>query len=209
MKRLVVLGAGGHGAVVADAAECQGLWSEIIFLDDGWATKKNIYSWPVLGALDKFANFINSETSFVVAIGNAQVRLEWLKKIQDLSGNIATIIHPSAVISRHAQIGAGVVVFANAVVNIGAYIAVGCIINTGAGVDHDVKLAECVHICPNTHLAGNVKIGSCSWIGIGTSVRQMIEIGSNVMVGAGSVIVSNVGNNMTVMGVPAKPKAFN
>lgn len=206
MSRLVVLGAGGHGSVVADAACLQNKWTDILFLDDGWPERKKNYEWPIVGELSQFLDFIDAETEFVVAIGNAQIRSLWLDNLQKRHANIATVVHPSAMISQYAQIEQGVVVFANAVVNIGAFIGAGCIINTASTIDHDVQLARCVHICPGTNLAGGVVVGDFTWIGIGSAVKQMVNIGSNVMIGAGAAVISDTPDNVTIVGVPAKIK---
>lgn len=148
MTRLVILGAGGHGKVVADAAACQGCWSDIVFLDDRWPNIIKSGAWPIVGSIADHVSHISSKDSVVVAIGNSSVRLALLKQLVQTNRKLATITHPSAVVSQYAQIGAGSVVFANAVVNIDAVLGLGCIVNTGAVVEHDVVLGEGVCICP-------------------------------------------------------------
>ncbi len=90
-----------------------------------------------------------------------------------------------------------------AVVNAGARIGFACIVNTAASVDHDCVLDAGVHISPGAHLAGQVFVGTCSWIGIGAIVRQRISIGSHAMIAAGAVVVKDVQDAATVIGVPA------
>jgi len=206
MTRLVILGAGGHGSVVADAALLQNKWTEILFLDDGWPVKHKLYEWSIVGKLNDFLTYIDDKTEFIVAIGNGQARYTWLSYLQDKHAKIATVVHPSAIVSQYAKIDQGVVIFANAVVNIGACIDFGCIINTGATIDHDVKLAYCVHVCPGVNLAGGITVGALTWIGIGTAVKQVINIGSNVMIGAGAAVISDIPDNVKIVGVPAKVK---
>ena len=94
--------------------------------------------------------------------------------------------------------------FAGVVVNPGATIGDGVILNTGCSIDHDCVLDECVHVSPGARLAGTVSVGQLSWIGIGASVKQSIHIGCNVRVGAGAAVVSDIGDDTTVVGVPAK-----
>ncbi|HMY81584.1 MAG TPA: acetyltransferase [Agitococcus sp.] len=206
MSRLVILGAGGHGSVVADAAKLQKKWSEIVFLDDAWPKKKEFYDWPIQGKLDQFIDYVDHQSEFIVAIGNAKVRYTWLTKLISSSADIGIVIHPSAVVSDYALIDRGAVIFANAVINIGASIGLGSIVNTSATVDHDVKLAICVHVCPGVNIAGGVVVGDFTWIGIGSAVKQMVSIGSNVVIGAGAAVISDIPDNVKIVGVPAKVK---
>ncbi|KZR85772.1 putative acetyltransferase EpsM [Synechococcus sp. MIT S9504] len=94
--------------------------------------------------------------------------------------------------------------FAQVVVQAQASIGTGAILNTGCSVEHDVKLANGVHICPGARLAGLVQVGSCSWIGIGASVIQQICIGDDVTVGAGAAVVRDLPDGVTAVGVPAR-----
>lgn len=203
MKRLAILGASGHGKVVAEAAEAGG-WTEIVFFDDAWPSCVANGVWPVVGAGMELLGRTNEFDGVVVAIGNNAVRLAKTLSLVQQGAKMATLIHPSACVSRHAKVGAGSVVFAGAVVNPGATVGAGCILNTGCSVDHDCILADYVHISPGARLAGGVSVGQCSWIGIGASVKQMVDIGEHVVVGAGAAVVANVIDGVTVVGVPAR-----
>ena len=204
MSGLLIAGAGGHGRVVAEAAEASGGWSTIAFIDDGFAKSTIVDDWPVLGRLEDAGDFSGDFEQIVVAIGNNQYRLNWLRRYANSRLTLASVIHPRAVISPRATIGAGTVVFAGAVINTGAALGSGCIINTGAVVDHDCTLGEAVHISPGANLAGEVSVGNCSWVGIGASIRHQIRLGSNVVVGAGAAVVNNFDDNLTLIGVPAR-----
>lgn len=204
MKRLSILGAGGHGKVVADAAEVCGKWHEIVFYDDTWPQKEQCGPWRIAGSVQSFLETAPADSDVVVAIGNNAVRASTVSIVRDAGFALASIIHPSAVVSKYASIGDGTVIFAGAIVNVGANIGLACIINTGATVDHECRLGEAVHISPGAHLAGMVSIGDTSWIGVGACVRQAIAIGSNVTVGAGAVVVSPLPDNVTVVGNPAR-----
>lgn len=203
MKRLAILGASGHGKVVADTAECCG-WQEIEFFDDAWPARRSNGSWGVTGDSAVLLVRLLEFDGVVVAIGNNAMRQAKLVALQAAGSRLATLIHPSATVSRYAVVGEGSVLFAGAVVNADARIGLGAILNSGCSVDHDCVLGDAVHISPGACLAGGVRVGEQSWIGIGACVRQMIQIGQRVMVGAGSVVVSNVPNDVTVAGVPAK-----
>lgn len=206
MSGLLVVGAGGHGKVVADAAKEQGCWDKIAFVDDLYPGLTECLCWPVLGKIADAEAFLLKFPSIAVAVGNNQLRVSLLKKFSVMGFGLPVIIHPSACVSSQGHIDAGAVVLANAVINAGAKISLGCIVNTAATVDHDCILAEGVHLSPGVHLAGGVTIGAYSWLGIGSSVIQKITIGANVMVGAGAAVTENVANDATVVGVPARVK---
>jgi sugar O-acyltransferase (sialic acid O-acetyltransferase NeuD family) len=205
--KLLIVGAGGHGRVVADIAASDAGWTEIAFLDDGIPVSQKSGAWPVVGAFLQLASLAEKFDACVVALGDARLRLEHLSQAKAAGYRIPTLVHPRAVVSRQAQLAEGVIVCAGAVVNIGASIARGAIINTGATVDHDCRLEEGVHVCPGAHLAGKVTIGARSWFGIGAVAKQGIRIGSDVTVGAGAVCLADVKDGATVIGVPAREKS--
>jgi sugar O-acyltransferase (sialic acid O-acetyltransferase NeuD family) len=203
VNRLAILGGGGHGKVVADAAECSGRWKEIVFYDDAWPAKADDGPWPVAGSFQSFLEHQRPGCDVVVAIGNNRLRLAVANQLIKTGFSLVNVVHPSATVSRHAHIGIGTVIFAGAVVNIGAVLGTACIINTRATVEHDCLLGAAVHVSPGANLAGEVTIGDASWIGIGSCVRQQIDVGRGVIIGAGAVVVKPVPDGLTVAGNPA------
>lgn len=201
-RALAILGAGGHGRVVADCAEALG-WARIDFFDDGGGAASG--PWPVVGRIADFDGRVADYDAVIVGIGDNRTRLRLHRDLAGRGATLATLVHPSATISRHAGIGAGTVIFAGAVVNVGAVVGEACILNTGAGVDHDCRLADGVHVSPGAHLGGGVSVGECGWIGIGAAVRHVVSIGRDVQVGAGAAVVSDVADDLVVVGVPARP----
>ena len=202
-SRLIVYGAGGHGKVVAEAAELAG-WKRVVFVDDRWPDISAVGPWPVIGKGDSIGDGLGSDDSVVVAIGDNRLRLGLVRRLLAEGTNVATVVHPNAVVSRYASVGAGSVIFAGAVINVGSRIGLACIVNTGASIDHDCRIADGVHISPGVNLAGGVTIGRKSWVGIGASVRELVTIGDDVTVGAGSVVLKAVADGSIVAGVPAK-----
>jgi sugar O-acyltransferase (sialic acid O-acetyltransferase NeuD family) len=203
MSRLIIIGAGGHGKVVADAATEAG-WREVVFLDSGWPEKGTHAGFPVVGTDRDLARLAGPEDQLVVSIGDGRRREQLCREASDAGIRLATVIHPAATVSKRAQIGAGTVVFAGALVNADARIGMGCIVNTGAIIEHDCELGDGVHVCPGVALAGAVIVGARSWIGIGGCVKQGIRIGADVMVGAGAVVVKDLPDGITAFGVPAR-----
>ena len=209
MKRLALLGASGHGKVVADAALAAG-WQDVVFFDDAWPGVSLNGHWPVVGNTATLLDRLHEFNGVLVSIGNCAVRWEKQQVLQAAGARLVTVVHPHACVSPFARLGAGTVVMAGAVVNVDAVVGESSIINTGATVNHDAILAHAVHISPGAHLSGNVVVGACSWIGVGAVVRQGSRIGAGVMVGAGAVVVTAVADGLTVIGSPArvlKPRA--
>lgn len=205
VRTLLILGAGGHGRVVADCAEAQGRWGRIAFCDETWPDRTQVGAFPIIAGREAFfSGDHGADVERVVAIGNAAVRLAAFERLRAVGAAVATVIHPSCIVSRRATIGPGSVLVAGAIVNSEAVIGAACIINTAASVDHDCVLADGVHVSPGAHLAGNVRVGRGSWIGVGSAVRQGIRIGANCMVGAGAAVVADVADGLTVVGVPAR-----
>nr|WP_231692626.1 acetyltransferase [Thiopseudomonas alkaliphila] len=200
---LAILGASGHGKVVAETAELLGY--QCVFFDDAYPSVKNNEDWPVIGITDNLLEQAANFAAVTVAIGNNAIRLAKIQQLQDAGAKLVTLVHPRAIVSSYANLQPASVVFAGAVINPFAQIGRGCIINTAASIDHDCVIADGVHISPGTHLAGNVSVGKEAWVGIGAAVKQGINIAANCTVGAGAVVVKDVAGSMTVVGNPAKP----
>lgn len=203
MKHLAILGASGHGKVVADIAECQG-WEQVSFFDDAWPKKLENGAWSVVGDSYLLLQRLSDFSGVAVAIGDNTVRLNKLNMFKQAGAPLPALVHPSAVVSRYSFIDDAVVIVAGAVINADARVRFGTVINTSASVGHDCDLGEGCHICPGVRLAGGVEVGSCSWVGVGTSVRQLVKIGSNVVIGAGAAVVSDIENGAIAVGVPAR-----
>jgi len=202
-RTLAVLGAGGHGRVVADCAEAAG-WDRIVFCDDN-PQAKAAGPWVVAGRKPELLATAATFDGVVAAIGANRSRLRLTRELAQNGARLAAIVHPRATVSSHARIEVGSVVFAGAVVNIGARLGQAVIVNTGATVDHDCVLEDGVHVSPGAHLAGGVMVGRETWVGIGAAVREGIAIGHQVCVGAGAVVVKPVADGLTVVGNPARP----
>ena len=199
----MIVGAGGHGRVILDMALAAGM--EVAgYVDSVHTPGSFINDVQVLGNNDYLADagFIASHV-FIVAIGNQKARRDLSLKIKNSGGELATVIHPLAVVSPMAMIGKGTVVVAGAIINTGARIGDYCIINTAATIDHDNHLEDGVQICPGANLAGTVHCGENAFIGTGAVVIPGIRIGADAIVGAGAVVIRNVGDGQSVAGNPA------
>lgn len=202
-KKLILVGASGHGKVVADIAKRNG-YSEIAFLDDNEAVTQ-CAGYAVLGKTDAAECF--TDCDFIVSVGNAKIRQRLQEQLERDGLSIVTLIHPSAVIADDVSVGKGTVIMAGAVVNPGATLGCGCIVNTCASVDHDCVIKDYVHISVGTHIAGAVQIGKRTWIGAGATVSNNIEIVRDCIIGAGAVVVRDIVESGTYVGVPVKKVA--
>lgn len=199
-KSIVIIGASGHGKVVADIVRKS---NDIVkgFLDDNEMLPNTFAGSSILGKVDDYINYLDCE--FVIAIGNPTIREKIAEKLIDVTWY--TAIHPTAVIADiDVLIAEGTVVMANAVINSGTQVGKHCIINTGAIVEHDNQIDDFVHISVGAQVAGTVHIGKGTWIGIGASVNNNVVICSRCMIGAGAVVVKNIEKKGTYVGVPAR-----
>lgn len=200
MKKLLIIGASGHGKVVADIAIKDG-YEEIVFLDDNESIKICL-GYPVIGKTNEVNQY--SKYEFFVAIGDPRIREKIQSQLISKGMKIAILIHPKAIIASNVVLGQGTVVMAGTVINSESKIGQGCIINTGATIDHDNILEDYVHVSVGSHLAGSVKVQTRTWIGIGALVNNNVTICSDCMIGAGAVVVKNIEKSGKYIGIPAR-----
>ena len=175
VTKIYVYGFSGHGAVVADVARACG-YGEVVFLDDAKFDGKNVLKFDQ--SLEK--------ADVIVAIGDNKIRRILQERVKNAGFVLVNLIHPSAVVSKSAQIGEG------------------AIINTGAIIEHDCKIGDFAHVSPNAALAGGVIVGANTHVGIGSCIIQCVKIGADCIIGAGSVVVRDIADGSVAYGNPAK-----
>ena len=200
--KLIIIGASGHGKVVADIAIKMNKWQSIAFLDDDESIKTSMGLEVIGMTADAFT--YKDEADFFVAIGNNATREKVQEKLVDEGLNVVSLIHPNSVIGTDVEIGIGSVVMAGVVINSSSRIGDGCIINTSASLDHDNVIEDYVHISPGVRTAGSVGIGKGAWLGIGSVVSNNVNICSGCKVGAGAVVVKHITEPGTYVGVPVR-----
>ena len=199
---LIIIGASGHGKVVADIAMKMNKWKNISFLDDNLSLK-TIMGIPVIGNSASAVQHAK-HSDFFVAIGNNSTRERIQEGLLAQGTSIVSLVHPSAIIGTDVKVGIGTAIMAGVVINSSSVVGKGCIINSNSGLDHDNNIGDYVHISPRTHLAGTVKVGKGSWLGIGSVVSNNINICSGCKIGAGAVVVKDITESGTYVGVPVK-----
>ena len=202
-ETLAILGGGGHGKVVADAAMNSRRWASVVFYDDAYPEKTQVGEWSVVGPSEALIHDHRDFAGVIVAIGDNKLRAIKTLELQRAGANVVSVIHSTAVVSPKASVLAGSVVLAGAIINIDARVGKACIVNTGAIVEHDCFLHDGVHVSPGAALAGQTVVGEFSWIGIGAVTHHLVVIGSESVVGAGSVVLKSVPDKVTVAGNPA------
>ncbi len=200
MSELYIIGAGGHGVVVAELAALLG-YHIAGFIDADHARHgTQVLHWPVLGGYDALpAGAVAS-----LGIGDNHAREAIATLASARQWRLLTLIHPSAVISPSVIIGAGVIILAQTAVNARTRIGAGCILNTACSVDHDCTLGSFAHIAPGVHLAGGITIGAGTLMGVGSCARPGISIGANAIIGAGSVVIHDFPDAVVAYGNPAR-----
>lgn len=200
---IVIVGGGGHAKVCIELLLDMG--ESVAFCvasEDGPSVCGGI---PVLRGDDHLLRLRREGfTKAFVAIGSNEMRDHLAREVVGSGYNLVNAVSPHAIISPSARLGIGIAIMAGAVVNAEASISDMAIINTGATVDHDCVIGRAAHIGPQCGLAGNVEVGQRSLLGVGCSVIPQRKIGSNVTIGAGAVVVADIPDDSTVVGVPAR-----
>ncbi len=201
MKQVAqVIGAGGHGKVVAAALVAAGVEVVGLFDDAAHLHGRRLIGIPVVGGIGALDRALPA----VLGIGDNRARaalaaaldLEWI-----------TVIHPWAWLHPSVRPGAGAVVMAGAIVQPDTEIGPHAIINTGASIDHDCRIGAYAHIAPGCHLSGDVHVGEGTLLGVGACARPGSRVGAWAMVGAGGAVVGALPDGCVAVGVPARPRA--
>ncbi len=206
MTNVLVIGAGGHGQVVADillrARDAGHKVRPIGFLDDdATVVGSNVMGLPVLGTVAQSANF--DYDAIVVGIGDNAARKRFCEQLTARGERLVAAVHPAAVVAPDVRLGEGVMICAGAVVNPGTVVGENAILNTGCSVDHHNDIGAYAHIAPGVRLGGEVSVGEEALVGIGAIVIPGVSVGPRSVVGAGAVVIRDVPPDVTVVGNPA------
>ncbi len=200
---LLILGAGDFAMEVLDIAECAGGFQPLGFVNslERPAPGTRHAGLPVYWAED--LPVAADQCALAGGIVSTR-RRAFLEAVQSRGYRFARVLHPSATISRHAELGAGAVVNAGVIISRGAVIAPQVVVNRGALIGHDVRIGSFATIGPGVNIAGGVSVGCGAYVGVGAVIRDHVSIGAESVVGAGAVVVKDVPPNVLVTGLPAK-----
>jgi sugar O-acyltransferase (sialic acid O-acetyltransferase NeuD family) len=188
--RLLVVGAGGHGRSVAEAAELSGQFELVGFLDDALPVGEIVLGIPVLGPVASMAIQRAAADQAIVAVGNNTVRERLMQQLTAVGFEWATVVHPRAIMSPRAVLGAGSAVMAGAIVGTEARLGVGIIVNCGAVVDHHATVEDYGHLGVNASMAGGTVLGRGAWMQAGAALGYGVTVPSGVTLAPGEAVDS-------------------
>lgn len=189
-RRVIIVGAGGHGRSVAEIVlSGQGL-QLAGFIDDAAATLGRVFDTPVLATTQELAACRAHADAAVIAIGNNRVREELCNRALAAGFELPTIVHQRAIVAPSASIAAGCTIMAGAIVGTEAALGLGVIVNSGSVVDHHCRVEDFAHVGTNASMAGGAVLGRGAWMQAGSA------LGYNVVVPAGSVLAPGEGRRV-------------
>jgi sugar O-acyltransferase (sialic acid O-acetyltransferase NeuD family) len=202
MTRVVVLGAGGHGKVLAYVLRLGG--HEVVgFTDDDEALHgRQVLGLQVLGPNDRVPEL--PIEAAIVGIGNNRWRRAWYERLLSYGVPLANAVHPTALLAQGVVLGQGVAILANVSVNVEAAIGSNVILNTSALVGHDCQIQDHAHVGPGAVLCGAVRVGREACLGAAAVVIPECTIGEGSVVGAGTVVLRDTPDHSVVVGNPGR-----
>lgn len=188
MKRLLIVGAGGHGRSVAEAVLAAGLYELAGFVDDAAPGLQQVWSWPVVATTADLSRCRPHAQAAIVAIGNNRLRAELQQRLQTAGFELATVLHPRAMVSPRAVIGAGTAVMAGAIVGTEAQLGAGVIVNAGAVVDHHCRVEDFGHLGVNAAMAGGSVLGRSAWMQAGCVLGYGVRVEEGAVLPPGTAL---------------------
>lgn len=204
IKKLVLVGGGGHCKSVIEAAESAG-YQILGVLDMPEEVGKDILSTKVIGTDDDIPTYVD-KAEFVITVGfikNPAIRIKLYNKVKEAGGKFATIVASTAHVSKYATIGEGTVVMHQAFVNAGAKVGNNVILNTFSNIEHDAVIGDQCHISTGTMVNGDCKVGNNCFIGSQSVLANGIFVGDDIVVGAGSLVRKSIKEKGIYSGNPA------
>jgi sugar O-acyltransferase (sialic acid O-acetyltransferase NeuD family) len=201
VRTWVVIGAGGHAAVVVATLQAVGESVRVVLDDNPRAWGGDVLGVPVTGPAS--ASAVRPGEAAVIGVGSNKARRDLARRLPLAWG---VVIHPSAIVHPSVEIGEGTVIFAGVILQPRTRIGSHVIVNTAASVDHDGLLEDFVHVAPGARLSGQVTIREGALMGVGSAAIPGTTVGAWAVVGAGGAVVADVAPGVTALGVPARPR---
>lgn len=175
-KKLIIIGSGGHGRSLAESVLLGDQFELSGFVDDSWPQNKAVWSYPVLGDTSELSQYRAIAEWAIVAIGNNKLRSKMLNQLSGAGFQLATVIHPAAIVSPSAMVGIGTAIMAGAIIGTEAELGVGVIVNSGANVDHHCKVGDFGHLGVNACMAGGSILEEGAWIQAGAALGYGVKV---------------------------------
>lgn len=181
-KKLLIVGAGGHGRCCLDIAKSMQIYDNFAYLDDQWIGNV-VNDVPIIGSIDEMSAYYGEYEDIFIAIGNHVMRKKSSRKAKEIGYTLVNLIHPNVVI-MDATMGEGCVCFPGVVIESQASIKDGCILTANCVINHDAVLEDYVLVYSNTTIRPHARIGAETRIGSNCCIEM------NTIVSAGSDIAS-------------------
>jgi len=208
MKKIILVGGGGHCKVVIDTLRLDKKFVITGIVDKKEKVGSKVIGVPIIGKDTCLPRYLKKGVKYcfvaVGSIGSMDLRIKLFNLVKRIGFIIPSVAHPSAIISKYAEIGEGSFIGAKAIINPGAKIGNNCIINSGSIIEHDCIIGNHVHIAPGVVMSGSVHIKEAAHIGTGSVLKQCVTIGRNTVVGIGSVVVDDIADNIVACGNPCR-----
>ena len=195
MKKIIVVGSGGHAKACIDVIEKQKKFKILGIIENIKSKKKNFMGYPVLGNDKNLKEIKKKCSNALIGVGqikNPELRSTIYNKLKNLGFILPIIISPNAYVSNNSKIGSGSIIMHKAVISAGSKVGINCIINTKALLEHDVEIGNDSHISTGVIINGNTKVGCKTFIGSGSIIKQKINVGKNCIIGMGKIIKKNI-----------------
>lgn len=206
IRRLVIVGAGGHAKVVIDTALSCGWTIDGLTESDPQKVGLVVLDHAIIGSDDIIANLNSNDIGLALGVGTPAVRRRLFEDFAARGFALPSLVHPHARIARHVEIAAGAQIMAGAVIQPGVSIGRNAVVNTSASIDHDCTVSDHVFIAPGVTVAGGVTFGIGAFVGVGAVLLPGISVGANAIVAAGATVTADVANGDTVSGTPARSR---
>lgn len=181
MRRLIIVGAGGHARSMAEAALLSGVFEVVGFLDDAFPRLAKVRDFPVLGTMHDIQMYRAFAEMAVVAIGNNELRESLCHQLSAAGFQLATVVHPTAIVSPSAVLGEGCAIMAGAIVGTEAQLGKGVILNCGAVVDHHCRVDDFGYLGVHAAMAGGAVLGRGAWMQAGSALGYGVKIDAGVV----------------------------
>lgn len=188
MKRLLIIGGGGHGRSVAEAVLASSKYKLVGFVDDATPSLQHIWDLPVIGTTADLASYRQYAEAAIVAIGNNRLREELQQRLFKAGFELETVVHPKAIVSPRAVVGAGCAIMAGAIVGTEAQLGAGVIVNCGAVVDHHCRVEDFGHLGVNAGMAGGAVLGRGAWMQAGSVLGYGVTLEAGVVLAPGKAL---------------------
>ncbi|NIQ37471.1 MAG: transferase [Proteobacteria bacterium] len=209
MKKVVILGAGGHARevlwVFEEQNKAEPSWEVLGFIDENTLNKgRDLCNLPILGDFGWFEKTVSREVYVISGVGNCRTKLHFAEKAANLGLNFCSVVHPSVMMSSHVTVGEGTVIAAGSIITTQVKIANHVTVNVGCTISHDAVIEDYCTIAPGCHISGNVKFGEGVDFGTCATIIQGKSVGAWSKIGAGAVVIEDIPANVAAVGVPAR-----